>query len=133
VLVVHLKDPVLCYCRPGGTRWFRHEYRPEEMDPDDRDGVIGAMAALLVGAGAGTFYAYLSLLAQQLAGGHAPVLIAGPDADDDDHPRRQQAVPDVVLLHEVLRAGVLWAAVHGAVLLYAPVRQKGLACRGAEA
>lgn len=25
VLVIHLKDPVLWHCSPGGDRWFRHE------------------------------------------------------------------------------------------------------------
>ncbi|CAN6217534.1 unnamed protein product [Urochloa humidicola] len=59
VLVVHLTDPVLCYCHPGGSRWFRHEYQPEEVDADDRGGAIGAMA-LLTGAGAGRFHTYLS-------------------------------------------------------------------------
>ncbi|CAN6174205.1 unnamed protein product [Urochloa humidicola] len=60
VLVVHLTDPVLCYCRPGGSRWFRHEYRPEEVDAEDRKGAIGDMAHMLPGAGAGRFHAYLS-------------------------------------------------------------------------
>ncbi|CAL5064561.1 unnamed protein product [Urochloa decumbens] len=45
VLVIHLTNPVLCYCRPGGTRWLRHEYRPELLVTDDhldRDKIIHA-------------------------------------------------------------------------------------------
>lgn len=36
VLVVHRKVPVLYYCRPGGDRWFQHEYQTEIIhdDPD---------------------------------------------------------------------------------------------------
>ncbi|CAL5074471.1 unnamed protein product [Urochloa decumbens] len=63
VLAVHLTDPVLCYCHPGGSRWFRHEYRPEDVDAD---GAVGAMA-LLTGAGAGRFHTYLSTPTNKLA------------------------------------------------------------------
>lgn len=60
VVVTHLTDPVLCYCRPGGSRWFRHVHRAEEIDGhDDPDGVIRAMGWRLTAAAAGKFYAYL--------------------------------------------------------------------------
>ncbi|CAN6217539.1 unnamed protein product [Urochloa humidicola] len=55
VLVIHLTDPVLCYCRPGGTRWLRHEYRPELLVTDDRDKIIEAVVMLT--AVGGRFYA----------------------------------------------------------------------------
>ncbi|CAL5074472.1 unnamed protein product [Urochloa decumbens] len=53
VLVIHLTNPVLCYCRPGGTRWLRHEYRPELLVTDDhldRDKIIHAVANHTTGA-----------------------------------------------------------------------------------
>ncbi|KAF8688314.1 hypothetical protein HU200_042272 [Digitaria exilis] len=38
VVVIHATDPVLCYCHPRGSRWFRHVYRPELLVTDDRFG-----------------------------------------------------------------------------------------------
>ncbi|KAL6655953.1 hypothetical protein ACP70R_006779 [Stipagrostis hirtigluma subsp. patula] len=59
VLVIHRTDPVLCYCRPGGSRWIRHEYRPESLVVDDRFGrekIIKAMAKLTAAGDA--FYTF---------------------------------------------------------------------------
>nr|CAB3453296.1 unnamed protein product [Digitaria exilis] len=59
VVVAHHTDPVLCYCRPGGTRWFRHEYVPEQIDGHHDPGrVIGAMGRL-TGASGNKLYAHL--------------------------------------------------------------------------
>ncbi|KAL6655943.1 hypothetical protein ACP70R_006769 [Stipagrostis hirtigluma subsp. patula] len=54
VLVVHLTDPVLCYCRPGDRRWLRHEYRPELLIFQARGDIIKSMASLT--AAGGRFY-----------------------------------------------------------------------------
>ncbi|CAN6204373.1 unnamed protein product [Urochloa humidicola] len=62
VLVIHLADPVLCYCRPGGTQWLRHEYQPELLVTDDhwdRDKIIHAVANHTTGA-SGRFHTYWS-------------------------------------------------------------------------
>ncbi|XP_062198800.1 uncharacterized protein LOC133901446 [Phragmites australis] len=59
MLVIHLTDPVLCYCRPGGSWWFRHEYRLELLVVDDcfdRDSIIGAVVRLT--AVGGRFYTH---------------------------------------------------------------------------
>lgn len=60
VLVIHLTDPVLCYCRPGGSRWLRHQYRPELLVTDDnygRDKIIDAIGYHTTGV-LGRFYTY---------------------------------------------------------------------------
>lgn len=60
VLVIHVTDPVLCYCRPGGSRWFRHQYRPELLVTDDRfgrDHIIDKVARHTT-AVSGRFYTY---------------------------------------------------------------------------
>ncbi|TVU09430.1 hypothetical protein EJB05_42902, partial [Eragrostis curvula] len=59
VLVVHRTEPTFCYCRPvgssgsgGSSRWYKHVYRPEEID-QDRDDVIRSMASLVGAASDG--------------------------------------------------------------------------------
>lgn len=64
MLVIHRNDPVLCYCRPGGSQWFRHEYQPEmlvdgDLDPDDGDSIIKAVVTLVPMGD--RFYTYLGL------------------------------------------------------------------------
>ncbi|KAL6655954.1 hypothetical protein ACP70R_006780 [Stipagrostis hirtigluma subsp. patula] len=54
VLVIHLNEPVLCYCRPGGSRWFRHEYRPEllvDANGHSHHTIIGRFAKLTAAPG----------------------------------------------------------------------------------
>ncbi|OEL15194.1 hypothetical protein BAE44_0023787 [Dichanthelium oligosanthes] len=57
VLVAHLTDPVLCYCRPGGSRWFRYEYQHDLLVTDG--GFIKAKPT----AALGRFYTYWVKLA----------------------------------------------------------------------
>ncbi|KAF8688312.1 hypothetical protein HU200_042270 [Digitaria exilis] len=53
VLVIHLKDPLLWHCSPGGDRWFRHEYTPELISGDR---TIAIWAVGMLTAAKGKFY-----------------------------------------------------------------------------
>ncbi|KAG0537369.1 hypothetical protein BDA96_03G143300 [Sorghum bicolor] len=54
VLLVHLEEPVLWYCSPGGSRWLRHEYSPKLIASDDHSHIMWAMSRLT--AARGKFY-----------------------------------------------------------------------------
>jgi hypothetical protein len=54
--VVHREDPVLWYCSPGGSQWFRHEY-PSGLIASDHDIAMRAMRKLP--AARGKFYAHV--------------------------------------------------------------------------
>lgn len=58
VLVAHRERPVLYYCRPGGTRWSRHEYETGLIH-EDHEVSVTAIARLT--AAGGRFYGHVGI------------------------------------------------------------------------
>ncbi|CAL5088496.1 unnamed protein product [Urochloa decumbens] len=88
VLVIHRADPVLCYCRPGGIRWYRHEYAPELLidgDPNNRGRAYIVEAVYgLTAAGDGRFHAHFPCDSKLATLAFSPTA-AGPPALSSSH------------------------------------------------